>query len=302
VAARLAEEERLIAEATGTPPVATTAMLLAAWQGRQQEASELLRATVREATARGQGFVVDFANCAAAVLYNGLGRYFDARDAVRQAWQRQRVALGVFAVPELAEAAARSGETPLAREALAWLSERAQVAPTQWTLGMQARVRALLSDGPDADQGYTESIEHLARTSVRAQLARSHLLYGEWLRRENRRLDARAQLRAAHDMLSEMGAEAFAERARRELLATGETVRRRTVQKVGELTDQEAHIARLAVDGRTNSEIGAQLFLSVRTVEWHLRKVYTKLGVGSRRELRWALASLGQAEPQNPQV
>ena len=302
VAARLAEEERLIAETTGTPPAATNAMLLAAWQGREQEASELIQATVREATARGQGFVVDFANCAAAVLYNGLGRYFDARDAVRQAWQRQRVALGVFAVPELAEAAARSGETPLAREALAWLSERAQVAPTQWTLGMQARVRALLSDGPDADQGYTESIEHLARTSVRAQLARSHLLYGGWLRRENRRLDARAQLRAAHDVLSDMGAEAFAERARRELLATGETVRRRTVQKVGELTDQEAHIARLAVDGRTNSEIGAQLFLSVRTVEWHLRKVYTKLGVGSRRELRWALASLGQAEPQNPQV
>jgi len=302
VAARLAEEDRLIAEATGTPPVTTSAMLLAAWQGREQEASELIEATVREATVRNQGFVADFANCAAAVLYNGLGRYFDARDAVRQAWQCRRVALGVFAVPELAEAAARSGELPLARDALAWLSERAQVVPTQWALGIEARVRALLSDGANADRCYTESIEHLARTSVRAQLGRSHLLYGEWLRREDRRLDARAQLRAAHDMLSDMGAEAFAERARRELLAAGETVRGRTIQKVGELTDQEAHIARLAADGRTNAEIGTQLFLSVRTVEWHLRKVYAKLGVGSRRELRWALASLGQAESQNPQA
>jgi len=302
VAARLAQEERLIAEATGTPPMATNAMLLAVWQGREQAASELTQATVREATARNQGFVADFANCAAAVLYNGLGRYFDAREAVARAWQCQRVALGVFAVPELAEAAARTGELALVRTALAWLSERTQMAPTEWALGIEARVRALLSVGADADRYYTESIEHLARTSVRAQLARSHLLYGEWLSRENRRLDARAQLRAAHDMLADMGAEAFAERARRELLATGETVRRRTVQKVGELTDQEAHIARLAVDGRTNSEIGAQLFLSARTVEWHLRKVYTKLGVGSRRELPLALASLGQAEPRNPQA
>jgi len=301
-AARLTGEERLIAEATGTPPATTNAMLLAAWQGRQQEASELIQATVREGSARDQGFVVDFANCAAAVLYNSLGRYLDAREAVRQAWQRQPVALGVFAVPELAEAAARSGELPLARDALAWLSERAQVAPTEWALGIEARVLALLSAGADADRCYTESIEHLARTSVRAQLARSHLLYGEWLRRESRRLDARAQLRVAYDMLSDMGAEAFAERARSELRATGETVRRRTVQKIGDLTDQEAHIARLVVDGCTNAEIGTRLFLSVRTVEWHLRKMYTKLGVGSRRELPWAMASLEQAEPQNPQT
>jgi DNA-binding CsgD family transcriptional regulator len=289
VAARLIEQEHLITEATGTPPVATNAMLLAAWQGRQNEASELIQATVRECTARDQGFVVDFAKCAAAVLYNSLGRYGEARDSAAQAWQRRRVALGVFAVPELAEAAVRAGEIPLARQALAWLSDRAQVAPTQWTLGIQARVRALLSDAEDADRSYQESIEHLARTSVRAQLARSHLLYGEWLRRENRRLDARAQLRAAHDMLSGMGAEAFAERARRELLAAGQTVRKRTVQTVGELTEQEAHITRLVVDGRTNAEIGALLFLSTRTVEWHLRKVYTKLGIGSRRELGRAL-------------
>jgi DNA-binding CsgD family transcriptional regulator len=302
IAGRMVDEERLIAEATGTPSVTTNAALLAAWQGRPQEASELIQATVREATARDAGYVVGFANCAAAVLYNGLGRYGDARDAVWPAWQRQPVALGVFAVPELAEAAARTGEVPLARSALAWLSEHAQVAPTQWTLGIEARARALLSEGADADRRYQESIEYLARTIVRAQLARSHLLYGEWLRRENRRLDARAQLRTAHDMLSAIGAEAFADRARRELLAAGETVRKRRVQTVTELTAQEAHIARLVVDGLTNAEIGAQLFLSVRTVEWHLRKVYTKLGVGSRRELRHAMASLGQAKPNGPQA
>jgi DNA-binding CsgD family transcriptional regulator len=290
VAARLFEEERLIAEATGTPATTINAMLLAAWQGREQEATELIQATEEQGTARHQGYVVDFANCAAAVLHNGLGRYGAARDAAWQAWQRQPVALGVFAVPELAEAAARTGEEPLVRAALAWLSERAEVAPTRWVLGIQARVRALLSDGADAESRYRESVEHLAGTSVRVQLARSHLLYGEWLRRENRRLDARAELRTAHDMLSAIGANAFAERARRELLAAGETVRRRTAETVSELTAQEAHIARLAVDGLTNSEIGAQLFLSVRTVEWHLRNVYTKLGVGSRRELRLALA------------
>ena len=186
---------------------------------------------------------------------------------------------------------------PLVRTALAWLSERTQVTPTGWALGIEARVRALLSDGPAADSCYRDSIEHLAQTPVRAQLARSYLLYGEWLRRKNRRLDARAQLRTAHDMLSAMGAGAFAERARRELRATGETVRRRTVETATELTAQEAHTARLAADGRTNSEIGAQLYLSARTVEWHLRKVYTKLGIGSRRELRRALADLGHASP-----
>ena len=297
-AARLVEEERLIAEAAGTPPTATSALLLAAWRGREQEASGLIEATVREGTARHQGYIVDFARSLAAVLYNGLRRYDAARDAARQAWQRRPAALGPFAVPELAEAASRTGDEPLARAALEWLSERTGATPTDWALGIEARVRALLSGGADADRSYRESIGHLARTSGRAQLARSHLLYGEWLRRQNRRLDARVQLRTAHDMLSGMGAEAFAERARRELLATGETVRKRTVETVSELTAQEAHIARLADEGRTNLEIGAQLYLSTRTVEWHLRKVFTKLGIGSRRELRWALANLGRADPR----
>jgi DNA-binding CsgD family transcriptional regulator len=290
-AARLVEEERLIAEATETPPVAYGAMMLAAWQGREQEASELIEATVQEGTAREQGFSVAFADCSAAVLYNGLNRYADARDAARRAGERHVVGLGVFAMPELAEAAARTGEVALVRAALEWMSERTRVAPTEWALGIESRVRALLS-GDEA--GYQESIEHLAQTRSRIQLARSHLLYGEWLSRQNRRLDARAQLRAAYDMLSGMGAEAFAERARRELLATGETVRKRTAGTERDLSDREAYIARLAVDGRSNAEIGAQVFLSVRTVEWHLRNVYAKLGVGSRRELRVALANSGR--------
>jgi DNA-binding CsgD family transcriptional regulator len=168
-------------------------------------------------------------------------------------------------------------------------------------LGIEALVRALLGDRDTAERYYRESIQHLGRTPVRAQLARAHLLYGEWLCRENRRLDARAQLRVAHDMLSAMGAGSFAERARRELLAVGDTVRKRPAKTVSELTAQEAHIARLAVDGRTNLEIGAQLFLSARTIEWHLCKVYTKLGVGSRRELRSALVSQNPQGPQNPQ-
>jgi DNA-binding CsgD family transcriptional regulator len=296
-AARLTEEARLIAEATGAPETATT-LQLAAWRGREQEASELIETMVREGTARQHGFLVALANGLAAMLYNGLGRYGAARDAAWKAWEHRPVPLGVYAVPELAEAAARTGEMALVRAALEWLSERAAVMPTEWVLGIEARVRALLSDGDAADRCYRESIEHLAGTGSRAQLARSHLLYGEWLGLQNRRLDARAQLRVAYDMLSGMGAEGFAERARRGLLATGETVRKRTAETVSGLTGREAYIARLAVEGRTNLEIGAQLFLSARTVEWHLRNVYGKLGVGSRRELRWALANLGQPDAQ----
>jgi DNA-binding CsgD family transcriptional regulator len=298
-AARLVEEERLIAEATRTPPVAYAAMMLAAWQGREQEASVLIEATVQEATAREQGFSATFADCSAAVLYNGLSRYAAARDAALRAWDHQVLGLGAFAVPELAEAAARTGEVALVRAALGWVSERTRVAPNEWALGIEARVRALLSDD---EIGYQESIEHLARTRSRIQLARSHLLYGEWLNRQNHRLNARVHLRAAYDMLSGIGAEAFAERARHELLATGETIRKRTAGTAGDLTDREAYIARLAVDGRTNAEIGAQTFLSARTVEWHLRNVYAKLGVGSRRELRRARANTGQAESATAEV
>jgi DNA-binding CsgD family transcriptional regulator len=296
VAARLIEEEHLIAEATGIPPVASTAMQLAAWQGREHEVSELVEVTVREGTARELGYLVAHADCLAALLYNGLGRYAAARDAAQRAWEGQVFGLGWYVVPELSEAAARVGETSLVLAALEWLSDRTRALPTPWALGIEARVRALMSDGDAAHGYFQESITQLAEGRINGHLARSHLLYGEWLRRKNRRLEARAQLRTAYDMLSVMGATAFADRARRELRATGETVRKRTVETVSDLTAQEAWIARLAADRRTNTEIGAQLYLSARTVEWHLRKVYTKLGVSSRRELGWALTNLGQAE------
>jgi DNA-binding CsgD family transcriptional regulator len=202
--------------------------------------------------------------------------------------------VSIWALPELIEAAVRSGHTQLAGAALDRLADTTRAAGTDFGLGMEARSRALLSEGAAAEGGYLEAIDRLARTQLRPELARAHLLYGEWLRREGRRADARAQLRTAHDLLAAMGAEAFAERARRELLATGETVRRRTPETVSELTAQETSIARLARDGRTNPEIGAQLFLSARTVEWHLRKVFSKLGISSRRELHAALANLGE--------
>ena len=201
--------------------------------------------------------------------------------------------VSLWALPELIEAAVRSGNADLAIEPMARLAESTQAGGTDFGLGIEARSRALLSDGDTAERLYREAIERLTRTRYRPELARAHLLYGEWLRRDRRRTDARAQLRIAHDMFDTIGMEAFADRARRELRATGETVHRRTVRAPSTLTAQEAYIARLARDGLTNPEIGAQLFLSARTVEWHLRKIFTKLGIGSRRELRAALARLG---------
>jgi DNA-binding CsgD family transcriptional regulator len=201
--------------------------------------------------------------------------------------------MSMWALPELVEAAARCGNTDLASRALGRLADRTQAGGTDFGLGILARSRALLSEGRAAQERYREAIDRLGRTRLRPELARAHLLYGEWLRRENRRVDARAELRAAHNILDPIGMEAFAERARHELAATGETVRRRTPDTLTTLTAQEAHIARLAAEGQTNSEIGAQLFISARTVEWHLRKIFAKLGVGSRRELGQALAGVG---------
>jgi DNA-binding CsgD family transcriptional regulator len=284
-AALMIEEDRLIAEATGNLPIAYTEMLLAAWRGQEARATELIEATLRDATARGLGRFVTLATYASSVLYNGLGRHDAARDAVSQAFEGDEVAYGPFLVPELAEAASRTGDEALVRAALEQLSERTRVTPTEWVLGIEARVRALLSEGDAADGLYRESIAHLGRTRVRVELARTHLLYGEWLRRERRRVDAREQLRTAHDMLDDMGIEAFAERARRELLATGETVRKRSVETRDELTAQEALIARLARDGLSNPEIGTRLFISPRTVKYHLRKVFIKLDISSRNEL-----------------
>jgi DNA-binding CsgD family transcriptional regulator len=289
-AERLIEEDRLIAEATGNPPVMYAAMLLAAWRGREQEAAELIQATMQEAATRRTGRLVGFAANATAVLHNGLGRYDAARDAVWEVFERDELALGHLVVTELAEAAARTGDVALVQAALDWLSERTPVTPTAWALGVEARVRALLSDGPAADRYYRESVERLGQTSVRTQLARSHLLYGEWLRRERRRSEAREQLRTAHRMLEEMGMEAFAERARRELRATGETARPRlpAARAAGAgaaLTPQEDQVARLAREGLSNPEIGARLFISPRTAQYHLSHVFTKLGITSRSQL-----------------
>ena len=293
-AAQLLDEERLIGEATGNPPIGYTEMTLAAWRGREPAASELIEATSRAATARGVGRMVNAATSASSVLANGLGRHDAARDAAWRAFERDQLGFGPFVVAELAEAASRTGDQALVEAALDWLSERTEgtrATPSEWALGIQARVRALLSEGDAADRLFRESIAHLGRTRVRVELARAHLLYGEWLRRQRRRLDARAQLRTAHELLEAMGIEAFAERARRELLATGQTARKRTVQTSEELTAQEALIARLARDGLSNPEIGTRLFISARTVQYHLGKVFAKLAISSRAQLNQVLAS-----------
>jgi DNA-binding CsgD family transcriptional regulator/tetratricopeptide (TPR) repeat protein len=290
-AAALVAEVDAVCEATRSRAAPFTAMMLAALRGQQAEAARLIEATVAEGTAGGQGIAVAYANWTAAILANGLGRYADALAAASRASEdTAALHISMWALPELIEAAVRSGNTPVAVPALERLAGFTQASGTDFGLGVEARSRALLSDGETAGNLYREAIERLGRTRLRPELARAHLLYGEWLRRENRRADARAQLRTAHDMLAAMGAEAFAERARHELLASGETVRQRTAGPVSTLTAQEAHIARLAAGGCTNPEIAAQLFLSARTIEWHLRKIFTKLGIGSRRELRKALS------------
>ena len=305
VAARLIDEDRLIAEASGNPPVGYTATMLAALRGQEAPARELIEATVQEATARGQDRLVDFAACASAVLYHGLGRPDAAGDAIREVVRHGPVGYGHLVIPELAEAAARTGDVELVRTASGWLSVRTGANPTEWALGMEARVKALLSDGEAADRGYRESIDHLSRTPVRAQLARSHLLYGEWLRRERRRAEAREQLRTAYGMLDSMGMAAFAERARRELLAAGETARPRAnqperprpAQTREDLTAQEARVARLALEGLSNPEIGARLFISPRTVQYHLSNVFAKLGITSRGQLHRVLPGDPDAAP-----
>ena len=226
-------------------------------------------------------------HCSTATLNNGLGQYSEALMAARRALNAlQELGFSMLVLPEVVEAASRSGNTRLATDALEQLSKATLASGTDWALGIEARCRALLSEQSAAEPHYQQAIVLLNRTEVRFDLARAHLVYGEWLRRVNQRVTARQQLRIAHKIFIEIGAETFAERARRELLATGETVRKRSVDTVCELTAQEAQIAQLASFGCTNREIGTELFISARTVEWHLRKVYQKLGLGSRRELR----------------
>jgi ATP/maltotriose-dependent transcriptional regulator MalT len=293
-AASLVAESDSVAAATGSQIAPYPALRLAALRGEEAKCSELIAAAVEQAKSRGQGTAAIHAHWAAAVLYNGLARYEQAKSAARQATTTTpgyslTVLSGIWTLPELVEAAARAGSAELARDALERLAETTQPCGSDFALGIEARCRALLSDGAAAEELYREALDRLSRTQLRPELARGHLLYGEWLRREGRRVDARDQLRAAHDMLAAIGMEAFAERARRELLATGEKVRKRTVETRDDLTAQESRIAQLARDGLSNPEIGTRLFLSPRTVEWHLRHVFAKLGIRSRRQLPSAL-------------
>ena len=285
-ASSLIAECDAVCAATGGSSVAPfAAMFLGGLRGHEAEITPLIQATLAAAEAAGQGGAVTGAHWAAAVLHNGLGRYADALTAAERATRDATVFTSILVVPELVEAGARTGNTDVAAGALQRLAEATQPGGNDLALGVEARCRALLSHGKTAERLYHEAIDRLGRTQLRPDLARAHLLYGEWLRRQARRVDARQQLRTANDMLTAIGMAAFAERARRELIATGEKVRQRTVETSGQLTAQEALIARLARDGLSNAEIGAQLFISTRTVEWHLRKVFTKLGVSSRRHL-----------------
>ena len=294
-AAAMAGEADVVAQATGNPVCPYGSLMLAAWGGREADAGQLMAAATVEMTARGEGRWLTAAAWATAVLYNGLARYDEALAAAERGSEYpDELGLATWSVVELIEAAARIGQPERAAGALRRLSEATNAAGTDWALGIQARSRALLTGGEQAERLYREAIERLGRTRVRVELARAHLLYGEWLRRQRRRVDAREQLRSAYTMLDAMGVDGFAERARRELAAVGLTVRKRKAQ-AEELTAQEAQIARLVVDGHTNPQISTRLFISPRTVEWHLRKVFTKLGVSSRKELRSVLPDLEPA-------
>ncbi|MDA0160375.1 AAA family ATPase [Solirubrobacter ginsenosidimutans] len=289
VASSLIAEADAIIGATGNAGLVYSTVFLAAWHGVEGVAQELIDAGVASAMARGEGRVLALAGYATAVLNNGLGRYEAAIEGARRGSQDDVQGYTGWSLAELVEAGVRSGRPEVAAAALPGLEERTRAAGTDWALGVLARSHALVSEGAAAEALYREAIERLARTRIRVELARARLVYGEWLRRADRRVDAREQLRSAYAALAAFGSEAFAERARRELLATGETVRRRTAQTRDLLTPQETQIARLAADGHTNPEIGAQLFISPRTVEYHLRKVFGKLDINSRRELSGAL-------------
>ena len=298
MAAGLMTEARGLSSGLRADTLPYIALLLAAWRGQATTASSLVEVMTREAHARGEGCAIAFAEYATATLHNGLGQYELASDAAQKASASNEIVTSSWALYELVEAASRSGRLDVARDAVDRLSERLSASGTEWAKGTEARSRALVEDGERAEDLHRQAIELLGQCRMAAHLARARLTYGEWLRREGRRVDAREQLRAAHDMFASMGAEGFAERARRELLATGEKVRKRQDDTRDELTPQEEQITRLARDGRTNPEIGAELFISPRTVEWHLRKIFTKLGISSRKELRGALPDrAGEAAP-----
>jgi DNA-binding CsgD family transcriptional regulator len=287
----LVVEIEAITAAAGSAPLNDAAVLLAGWRGSEGPALERITSAIRDATERGEVTTITLAEYATAVLYNGLGRHDTALAAAQRSCEHHPAKAYPKALIEIVEAATRSGKPELAAAAFAQLCEATTSSGTDWALGLEARTRALRSEGEAAERSYREAIERLGRTRVRVELARAHLLYGEWLRRERRRLDAREQLRAAHDLCLKTGMDGFAERAARELLATGETARKRTVGTRDELTAQEGQIARLARDGLSNPEIGARLFISPRTVQYHLHKVFAKLDINSRAELDRVLVS-----------
>jgi DNA-binding CsgD family transcriptional regulator len=286
MAISLGAEDDFVKELTGTHIAPYGTMLLVGYQGRPEEALALISATSLDAAARGEGLGVQLASWAKAILHNGRGQYEEALDAAEQARDEDAGPfISAWVLPELIEAANRAGRPQVAADALERLAESIIADEPDWAAGIYARSRALVVAGDLAERCYVEAIERLSRTPLRPEIGRAHLLYGEWLRREGRRIDARHQLRLAYDLFATLGAEGFAERSRRELLATGETVRKRSVDAHHELTPQEEYIARLAREGRTNPQIGSELFISARTVEWHLRKVFTKLGITSRKDL-----------------
>jgi DNA-binding CsgD family transcriptional regulator len=288
-AAALVEEIDSIIDATGSRRISIPKLMLAACRGDEGRASALIAEAERNAITRGEGFVLTFAEHAHAVLHNALGHYETALDNAQRASAQDELHASDWSLPELVEAAVRSGKPELAADALERLRQRTQVAGTEWALGIEARSRALVSDGQLAEALYREAIDRLGRCRVALDLARARLLYGEWLRRRARRVDAREQLRSARASFAEMGAEAFAQRAERELLATGETARKRTVETRDDLTPHEARIARMARDGASNQDIATQLFVSRKTVEYHLHKVFTKLGISTRQQLEHVL-------------
>jgi len=290
-AAALIEETDSIIDASGSRRISVPKLMLAACRGDEVRASALIDEVERDAIARGQGLVLTFGEHARAVLYNGLGQYAAALEHAQRASAQDELHVSVWSLPELVEAAARTGKPELAADALERLRKRTQAAGTEWALGIEGRSRALLSDDALAEGLYREAIERLGHCRVALDLARARLLYGEWLRRRGRRVDAREQLRAAHATFVDMGAEAFAQRTSRELLATGETARKRTIETTDELTPHEARIARMARDGASNQDIATQLFVSRKTVEYHLHKVFTKLGISNRQQLDRVLSA-----------
>jgi DNA-binding CsgD family transcriptional regulator len=300
-AAAVIDEDYSVGAATGNRSVTYARLLLAAWRGQHDEACDSIEAILESAAAEGKCKIADVARYARAVLDNGFGRHDDALTAIRQVFVHDHVGLGALVIPELIEAASRTGDVAALHAARDWMALRVQATPTPWALGIDCRIAALTSDGDAAEYLYRESLEYLGRAPVDLERARGHLIYGEWLRRQNRRVDARAQLRVAEEMFSAMGADGFADRARRELLATGESARKRSADggvNPSDLTPQELQVAQLARHGLSNREIGGQLFISPRTVQYHLRKVFAKLGIRSRGELAHVLpGGTTQLEP-----